>query len=616
MTFSPVSKGGSALCGLTLIGALLSSGSALAQSNQVNLISPDGSVDIVGEFVEFSNDTYVVRTLLGDLRLSSSRVRCEGDACPAVETDVAAETLAVETESDAEIRAATVDAPQDEIERPADSVVVETETASESAPAPEPAPAPTVETIVQAAVQTEAAPVVQAPVDPAPEIVANGVHVTGSAVMGTGIVPLLMEGYAGALDAQIDTVTAPDGGWTTAVLIGDGGFGDDLGAYMINNTDSDGAFRALLEKSARIGMSARRITPDEARALRDAGATGMTNPENERIVAVDSIVVVVNPDNDVESLTMEQVAQIYAGKIDNWSQVGGSDLPIMIVGRAADTDSSAIFYDTITAQTDRLERADDIVIADSMPEVSTLVSEKPGAIGYVSYASKRGAKPINLVNACGLTMVPDAFSARTEEYAMQRRLYLYKRGDDTSGAAEDFLDYAASADADAVIRKAGFIDMGIDARSQSLNSNRARLLLDPTADDYEGGVMREMLGRMIDYERLSTTFRFRTGSARLDERGAMDMSRLIDHLARQPAGSRVAFVGFTDDVGTFDNNRDLSISRAEQVMQDVMEIGGDTLADLDIIAEGFGEIAPAACNTDDDGRRINRRVEVWIQPGG
>ena len=73
------------------------------------------------------------------------------------------------------------------------------------------------------------------------------------------------------------------------------------------------------------------------------------------------------------------------------------------------------------------------------------------------------------------------------------------------------------------------------------------------------------------------------------------------------------FVGFTDDVGAFDSNRQLSFGRAEQVMAELQNFAGDRLAGIEMASTGFGEIAPTACNTSDNERRINRRVEVWIK---
>ncbi|PRY91924.1 phosphate ABC transporter substrate-binding protein (PhoT family) [Hasllibacter halocynthiae] len=518
-------RGTSALCG----AALLLAGAAPALAEEVTLRSADGTVDLTGEFVEFSENAYVIRTALGELRLSAERVRCEGAACPSFDTGRA------------------------------------------------------------------------------------GIVFAGSDAVGLGMMPLLLEGYAGFLDAEATISATGTPNEILVSLVGDGGFGDDMGEMVVGSTSSSDAFRTLLGASADIGMAARRIRPEEARALRDAGAGNMVDPANEHIVAVDSLVVIVHPDNPVGTLTVAQLSDVYRGEIRNWSEVGGPDLPIRVIDRPSSSGTRDVFAETIfTTEADPNVAPLEVRIANDNNEVARLVNEDPAAIGFVGYAFQRGAKPVTLVNSCGLTMTPDAFSARTEEYALQRRLYLYNRGDEMPEEAGAFLDYALSPEADSVIRKAGFIDLGVEARRQNMDGDRARQLLDPEADPYEGALMREMLGVMVDYERLSTTFRFRTGSSRLDERALVDMQRLATFLQEAPEGSDVLVVGFTDSVGSFDANRDLSVERADQVLLELQERIGE-LPGVTMRSAGFGEIAPSGCNDTDRGRGINRRVEVWMQ---
>ena len=496
-------------------------------AEEVTLKSTDGTVDLVGEFVEFVDNTYVIRTELGELRISAARVRCEGEACPVIET-------------------ASAD-----------------------------------------------------------------VQFAGSDTVGNGVMPLLLEGYAGFLDAEASIATTAREGEFVAELVGDGGFGDPLGSYLVTASGSNDAFRALQEGNAEVGMSSRRIVPVEARALRDAGAGNMIKPTQEHIIAVDSLVVITHPTNPINSLRMTDLAGIYSGQITNWSQLDGEDIPIKVFGREITSGTGAVFAERVFGEGNANFSSEMAVLEDNS-SVAAAVNDDPGAIGFVGYAFQRGAKPLTLVNECGLSMTPDAFSARTEEYALQRRLYLYNR-EDISEKAREFLDYAKSPEADQVILKAGFVGLGIERRPQPLDGDRARALLDPNVDAYEGGVMREMLGRMVDYERMSTTFRFNTGSSRLDERGTADMGRLIDYVEALPDGTEVLFVGFTDNVGAFDSNRVLSENRARQVATDLEALAGSRLTGVQLSSLGFGEIAPSACNITDEGRRINRRVEVWIK---
>ena len=515
-----------AFCILSIVGAAVLPTNVLA--DDVTLKSADGTVNLTGEFLAFEDNSYMVRTPLGDLRIAASRVTCEGDACPVFEVESA------------------------------------------------------------------------------------DVQIAGSDTVGLGLMPLLLEGYAGNIQAAA-TLSAGDGNRILAEFVGDDGFGDELGSYLVSSTGSSDAFTTLLENDAQIGMSSRRIRPDEARALRDSGAGNMVSPAQEHIVAVDSLVVVTNPNNPINSLTMSQLQDVYAGKITNWSALGGPDLAITPVTLPDGSGTQSVFESRVFG--DDVTFASNVVVADGVDDVSTIVNAEAGALGYVGYAFQRGAKPLSLVNSCGISMTPDAFSARTEEYALQRRLYLYNRADVDADQASEFLTYATSPAADSVIAKSGFIGLGVDRRLQTLDSDRARALLDPNADSYEAVFMRDMLSKMVDYDRLSTTFRFRTGSSSLDERGLIDMQRLATYLEGEP-DAEVLFVGFTDDVGAFDSNRALSEDRASKALAEFQNFVGANAGTFALESTGYGEIAPAGCNVAEEGRRINRRVEVWVKTAG
>lgn len=529
MAFERFNMKKSAMQALVVVAAGTLPMSVLA--DEVTLKSADGTVNLVGEFVEFADNNYVIRTGLGDLRIAASRVRCEGDACPTF------------------------------------------------------------------------------------DIVDADVLIAGSDTVGLGMMPLLISGYANHLNAEASVVATSTEGQVLANFIGDGGFGDDIGSYLVTSTSSGDAFKTLMDGTASVGMSSRRIRPAEARALRDTGAGNMINPSQEHIIAVDSLVVITHPENPVQRLTMAQLQGVYNGTITNWSEVGGNDAPINVVGRQDGSGTRAVFEDRVFGDAEATLVAS-ATITDDNNAMASAVNNDVNALGFVGYAFQRGAKALTLVNECGISMTPDAFSAKTEEYALQRRLYLYNRGDSIDAASQEFVDYAVSDDADGVIAKAGFIDLGIKRRAQALDSDRARALLSTEVDVYEGNVMREMLGAMVDYDRLSTTFRFGTGSSRLDERGVLDMARLAKFIENMPEGTKVQFVGFTDSIGAFDSNRNLSQDRAAQVMQELVTYAGDRVANIDLSASGYGPISPSACNVAENGRAINRRVEVWIQTAG
>ena len=98
-------------------------------------------------------------------------------------------------------------------------------------------------------------------------------------------------------------------------------------------------------------------------------------------------------------------------------------------------------------------------------------------------------------------------------------------------------------------------------------------------------------------------------------RRRLDLDRLVSYLERVPAGTEVKFVGFTDSVGAFEANRNLSFGRADAVLDEVRAAAGGRLDHVQFATTGYGEVAPSACNVTDRGKAINRRVEVWISKG-
>ncbi len=437
-------------------------------------------------------------------------------------------------------------------------------------------------------------------------------RIAGSDTVGDELMPLLLEGFAASLDAETSIQTSNDPTVKTATLVSDQGFGDELATIVVSSTGSSDAFSALLAQEAEIGMAARRIRPDEARALRDAGAGNMVSIDQEHVVAVDSLLVLVNPNNPVDTLSIDQISQIYAGQITNWSQVGGADLPIKVYTREVDSATAQTFLNRTLDPRNLTVTGLATVVSDNV-EMSRAVVDDPAGIGFAAVAFQRGAKSLNIITECDIRTRPDAFSAKTEEYPFQRRLYVYNRLDNLSEDAAALLEFMTSSAADGVVEKAGFINLSVVRQPQDNVGGRMRGLIRTTTDAYEVSLMRQLLVELLDWDRLSTTFRFRAGSTKLDNKALVDLERLLEYLEAQSDDFEIAIVAFTDNVGPFEANLTLSEQRADEVADALKEAAGGRLDNVDITTLGFGPLSPAACNDTEDGRALNRRVEVWIR---
>lgn len=441
------------------------------------------------------------------------------------------------------------------------------------------------------------------------EVLDNEVTFSGSATIADGLLPVLLETYAASLGAEPQLFETIGNVETNTQFIDDFGFGNLIQSYRVRSSVSSDGFVNLLGKSTEIGLSSRRITVEEARTLRDYGAGSMVSVNNEHIFASDSIIVVTHPSNPVSSLTMDQLAGIYSGRISNWSEVGGNDAPIAAIHVARGSGTRGVFEERV------LQGAPGTPVTSlevsGKTDVAQAIDENPNAIGYLSIAFKRGAQAVTLTNECGISMEPDEFTAKTGEYFLQRPLYMYTRGDTITPLAQDFLDWALSSEADSAVAKSGFVDLGISTLALGSDSLRAQDLRNAGLDAYETGFANDLIAQMEGKERLSTTFRFFTGSNRLTPQSRVGLDRLIDYLEGQPAGE-VVLAGFTDNEGPFDANISISQDRATFMADLIATAGAGRLDHLTFVPAGYGPLAPSACNTDPAGRAINRRIEVWV----
>ena len=205
-----------------------------------------------------------------------------------------------------------------------------------------------------------------------------------------------------------------------------------------NPTGSGSGIQAVSEGRCDIGLSSRALKDDEKAAL------------TETTVALDGIAMIVNPETPVSDLTVEQIADIYTGKITNWSEVGGNDAAIVLIGREAGSGTRDGF-ESITGTKDACQYRQELT---STGDVITTVSQNPDAIGYASLAALKD-------NVKALTVggvAPTEDTVKDGSYVIQRPFVLVtKTGAKLSENAQKFFDFALSAEAAQYITSAGAV---------------------------------------------------------------------------------------------------------------------------------------------------------------
>lgn len=258
--------------------------------------------------------------------------------------------------------------------------------------------------------------------------------------------PALLTGalvLLGPLSAQAaDNVVATDGSTSMEKVIGSLGeaFTNAHSGtkFTYNPTGSGAGIVAALEGRTDIGLSSRALKPQEQTSLQ---AT---------VLALDGIVVVVNPRNPVSDLSVEQIHDIFTGRIASWKQLGHEDLPIVLIGREAGSGTRDGF-ESVTGTTEQCRYRQELT---STGDVLTTVANNVNAIGYISFSALSGK--VKAVQVGGVT--PDADSIASGTYRLQRPFVLVTRSDrPLNPTARAFMDFAVSDAARPILLKAGVI---------------------------------------------------------------------------------------------------------------------------------------------------------------
>lgn len=215
---------------------------------------------------------------------------------------------------------------------------------------------------------------------------------------------------------------------------------------------------AMINGTCDLAASSREMKKQEIELAAKKGVTA-----TEHKVALDGLAVVVNPANPVSQLTIQQLADIFTGKISNWKDVGGSDAKIVVLSREVNSGTHVYFKEHVLRHNDSKsteEFAPEALLLPSSQAIADEVAHNSAAIGYygMGYISDKQKAVLVAADAASTFEAPTLENVMSGKYPISRPLYLYSDGGKNEEAAK-FLEFILSQEGQSVVSKHDFVPL-------------------------------------------------------------------------------------------------------------------------------------------------------------
>ncbi|MCB9419156.1 MAG: phosphate ABC transporter substrate-binding protein [Ardenticatenaceae bacterium] len=232
---------------------------------------------------------------------------------------------------------------------------------------------------------------------------------------------------------------------TVSIAVTGGGSGTGIAALVNGTVDIANASRAMKDSE-----------------IEEAQANGIDPIEHT--VAIDALAVIVHPDNPVSQLTIDQLSDMYTGRITNWKDVGGNDAPIVLLSRETNSGTHVYFLEEVVRKGSSDNEdifAPQTLLMPSSVGITSELRRNPNAIGYdgLGYVDPEHEKVLLIATDADSSYVPPtAETASSGKYPLARDLYMYTTGEPT-GVVAEYLDWILSAAGQEIVAQLGFVPL-------------------------------------------------------------------------------------------------------------------------------------------------------------
>lgn len=241
--------------------------------------------------------------------------------------------------------------------------------------------------------------------------------------------------------AEAYQVVEPD----VPIAVTGGGSGTGIAALINGTVDIANASRSMKEKE-----------------IEEARANGIEPLEH--VVAIDALAIITNLENPVSKLTIQEMSDMYTGRITNWKDVGGNDAPIILLSRETNSGTHVYFLEEVVRKGEKENEdifAPHTLLMPSSVGITSEIRRNPNAIGYdgLGYVDAEHEKIISISADSESDYIPPSVESASEgTYPLARNLFMYTAGE-PSGPLADYLGWIKGAEGQEIVASLGFVPL-------------------------------------------------------------------------------------------------------------------------------------------------------------
>lgn len=365
--------------------------------------------------------------------------------------------------------------------------------------------------------------------------------------------------------------------------------------------------------NATVGTVALKGTQPAVYAATDdwALASGLS----DQLLGVRAFAVIIAPGIEINGISMQELAGIYAGEITNWSDLGGPDLAILPLQLPVNSTLRAELIKVVMDPAGKTIAGNVLTMADGI-SIASSVNQFAGSISIVGVEDAGNSITLPVSGSCDAPVALTTFNVISGDYPLIRPVMISFADMPSTSLTSDVFDFAASATAQRLISAEGFEDFSAQVQDEVEKNRRLNRLLGGSFDEAERLAAAQMFQRLFEAERLSPTM---LGGTTSGIEGGWNRA-MFETLARALAdsdmnGREVMFVGF----GSNANGSEQALAMSAQAAQDMeaafARFAPSVIASnaLTLSSQGFGNISPATCYESQAENANPTRVEVWLK---